>query len=174
MATVEDYRAFRDAGRRLADLHVGYEEVEPYTVSYREGDPRTWVMDDPEAFYRVEKMRFGGRRPNLDRTTIHYNERITLTDIPEAAYRYIVNGKSAIEHVMERQGVTKDTYNPKTKKGSDIVNDANRYAIETMGDPAYPLMLLRRVITVSLRTVEIVDALPPLRLGTAAKCEAAE
>ena len=119
-------------------------------------------------------MHFGGKRPNLDRTTIHYNDRITLTDIPEMAYRYVVNGKSAIEHVMERQGVTKDTYNPRTKKGSDIVNDANRYARETMGDPSYPLMLLRRVITVSLRTVEIVDALPSLRLAAAAKAEAAE
>jgi len=174
VVSVKDYRAFRDAGRKLADLHVGYEEAEPYAATYREGDPRTWVVEDAEAFYRVEKMRFGGKRPNLDRTTIHYNDRITLTDIPEAAYRYVVNGKSAIEHVMERQGVTKDTYNPRTKKGSDIVNDANRFAIETMGDPAYPIMLLLRVITVSLRTVEIVDALPPLRLGAAAKAEAAE
>ena len=61
--------------------------VEPHPVTYREGDPRTWVVDDPEAFYRVEKMRFGGKRPNQDRTTIHYNDRITLTDVPEAAYR---------------------------------------------------------------------------------------
>jgi predicted helicase len=131
-------------------------------------------VDDPEAFYRVEKMRFGGKRPNQDRTTIHYNDCITLADVPEAAYRYIVNGKSAIEHVMERQSVTKDAYNPKTKKGSDIVNDANRFAIETMGDPEYPLALLRRVITVSLRTMEVVDALPPLRLKATARAEAAE
>ena len=131
-------------------------------------------MADAQAFYRVEKMRFGGKRPNLDRTTIHYNDRITLTDVPEAAYAYVVNGKSAIEHVMERQSVTKDTYNPKTKKGSDIVNDANRFAIETMGDPEYPLTLLRRVITVSLETMKIVDALPPLRLKTAVEAEAAE
>ncbi|WP_306120648.1 MULTISPECIES: type ISP restriction/modification enzyme [unclassified Roseitalea] len=173
VASVEDYRAFRDAGRTLANLHVGYEEVEPYAATYREGDPRTWVVDEPEVFYRVEKMRFGGKRPNLDRTTIHYNDRITLTDVPEAAYRYVVNGKSAIEHVMERQSVTKDAYNPKTKKGSDIVNDANRFAIETMEDPEYPLTLLRRVITVSVETMRIVDALPPLRLPTEVS-EAAE
>ena len=179
---VEDYRAFRHAGRMLADLHVGYEDVEPHPVAYREGDPRTWVVNDPrtwvvndpQAFYRVEKMRFGGKRPNQDRTTIHYNDRITLTEVPEAAYRYVVNGKSAIEHVMERQSVTKDAYNPQTGKGSDIVNDANRFAIETMGDPAYPLTLLRRVITVSLRTMEIVDALPPLRLHGDVRKEAAE
>ena len=173
VASVEDYRAFRDARRELADLHVRYQQVEPFPSTYRQGDPRTWVVNDPEAFYRVEKMRFGGKRPNLDRTAIHYNDRITLTDIPEAAYRYVVNGKSAIEHVMERQSVTKDAYNPKTKKGSDIVNDANRFAIETMGDAEYPLTLLRRVITVSLETMKIVDALPPLRLPTEVN-EAAE
>lgn len=138
--------------------------MEPFAATYREGDPRTWVVDDPKAFYRVEKMRFGGKRQNLDRTRIHYNDRITLTDVPDAAYRYVVNGKSAIEHVMERQSVTKDAYDPRTKKGSDIVNDANRFAIETMGDPTYPLMLPQRVITVSLRTMEIVDALPTLRI----------
>ena len=131
-------------------------------------------MNGPQAFYRVGKMRFGGKRPNQDLTTIHYNDRITLTDVPEAAYRYVVNGKSAIEHVMERQSVTKDAYNPKTGTGSDIVNDANRFAIETMGDPAYPLTLLRRVITVSLRTMEIVDAVPPLRLHEEVRKEAAE
>jgi predicted helicase len=86
----------------------------------------------------------------------------------------VVNGKSAIEHVMERQSVTKDAYNPKTKKGSNIVNDANRFAIETMGDPTYPLTLLRRVITVSLETMKIVDALPPLRLEAEAGAQAAE
>lgn len=160
VANVEDFRAFRDAGRALADLHVNYDTVEPFEVTYREGDARTWVVDDPEKFYRVEKMRFGGKRSNLDRTTIHYNDRITLTDIPDAAYRYVVNGKSAIEHVMERQSVTKDAYDPRIKKGSDIVNDANRFALETMGDPAYPLLLLRRVITISLQTTAIVDGLP--------------
>ncbi|MBD3816910.1 MAG: hypothetical protein IE913_10805, partial [Halothiobacillus sp.] len=57
-----------------------------------------------------------------------------------------------------------DSYNPKTKKGSDIVNDANRYAVETIGNPAYPLELFQRVITVSLRTMEIVRGLPTLEI----------
>ncbi len=64
----------------------------------------------------------------------------------------MVNGKSAIAWVMERQRV-------KTDKKSQIVNDANRFAIETMGDPAYPLRLLAKVITVSLETVKIVETL---------------
>ena len=124
-------------------------------------------MEDPQAFYRVQAMRFGGKRPNRDRTTILYNDRITLTGVPEEAYRYLVNGKPAIEHVMERQSVTTD-------KTSGIVNDPNRYATETMGDPAYPLLLLRRVITVSLETMRIVDALPPFRMAEEARPEAAE
>ena len=165
VASAEDYRAFRDAGRALADLHVGYDEVEPFDVTYEQGDLRLANIGDPVVFYRVEKMRFAGKRPNLDKTRIVYNDRITLTGIPEAAYGYVVNGKPAIEHVMERQSVTVDKHDPAKNKGSDIVNDPNRFANETMGDPAYPLLLLRRVITVSLKTVEIVNALPPLRLS---------
>jgi predicted helicase len=65
---------------------------------------------------------------------------------------------------MERQAELKDSYNPQTKKGNDIVNDANRYAYETVGNPAYPLELFQRVITVSLRTMEIVRSLPRLEV----------
>ena len=75
-----------------------------------------------------------------------------------------MNGKPALGWVMERQGVLKDSYNPKTQKGSDIINDANRYATETVGNPAYPLELFQRVITVSLRTMEILRSLPKLEV----------
>jgi predicted helicase len=78
-----------------------------------------------------------------------------MSGIPLEAYDYVVNGKPALEWVMERQCV-------KTDKASGIVNDANRYAIETVGDPAYPLRLFQRVLTVSLETMKIVKALPPL------------
>ncbi|SUB00844.1 Hef nuclease [Pannonibacter phragmitetus] len=161
---IEDFRAFAQAGRDLADLHVGYETVEPYPVTFKQGHPDTWVIDDPQAFYRVTKMKHAGKRPNLDKSTVIYNANITMQDIPLAAYDYVVNGKPALEWVMERQAVLKDAYNPKTKKGSDIVNDANRYAIETMNNPAYPLELFQRVITVSLRTMEIVRGLPKLEV----------
>ncbi len=107
-------------------------------------------------------MRFGGSGKTKDKTTIIYNSNITITDIPGEAYEYVVNGKPAIEWVMERQGVSVDRYNPATKKGSDIVNDANRYAVETVGDARYPFDLLCRVITVSLETVKIVHGLPKL------------
>lgn len=154
---VEDYRAFRDAGRALGDLHVNYETVEPYPVTFKQGDLRLAHIPDPEAFYRVTKMKFGGSGKTKDRTTVIYNANITIQGIPLEAYDYVVNGKPALEWVMERQGVRQD-------KDSGIINDANRYAIETMGNPAYPLELFQRVITVSLETMKIVKALPKLEV----------
>jgi predicted helicase len=153
--TASDFWAFSKAGRALAGLHVNYEQVEPYVVTIAQGDLRLANIPDPERFYRVEQMKFAGKRPKLDKSTVIYNANITMTGIPLEAYDYVVNGKPALEWVMERQCV-------KTDKASGIVNDANRYAIETVGDPAYPLKLFQRVITVSLETMRIVKALPPL------------
>jgi len=153
--STEDMWAFVQAGRSLGELHVNYEEVDPYPVTYKQGSLALATIKDPESFYRVEKMKFGGKRPNVDKTTVVYNSNITMTGIPLEAYDYVVNGKPALEWVMERQCV-------KTDKDSGIVNDANRYAIETVGDPAYPLKLFQRVITVSLETMKIVRALPKL------------
>lgn len=153
--TAADFWAFSRAGRELGDLHVNYETVEPYPVVIKEGDLRLADIPDPQKYYRVEKMKFGGKGKNKDKTVVHYNARITMTEIPLEAYDYIVNGKPALDWVMERQCV-------KTDKASGIVNDANDYAIETVGNPAYPLELFQRVITVSLRTMEIVNALPAL------------
>lgn len=152
-----DFWAFVEAGRKLGDLHVNYETVEPYAVTYKEGDLRLANVADPVAFYRVEQMKFAGKRPNLDKTTVIYNPNITMTNIPLEAYDYVVNGKSALDWVMERQCVKKD-------KASGIVNDANDYANETMHNPAYPLKLFQRIITVSLETMKIVRSLPKLEI----------
>ena len=157
VSDVVDFRAFRDAGRTLAELHLGYEKVEPFavTVNTGEGLPQT---TSPETLYRVVKMKHDkGKDRKPDRTRVIYNAHITLSDIPLEAYDYVVNGKSAIQWVMERQGV-------KTDKASGIVNDANNYAIETMQNPAYPLDLLQRIITVSIETMKVVRGLPPLRV----------
>jgi len=151
------FHAFVDAGRRLGDLHCDFDAAEPYPVIFARGDTGLAPPADPESFYRVEKMKFAGKRPNVDKSTIVYNPNITVTGVPLEAYDYVVNGKSAIDWVMERQCV-------KTDPASGIVNDANRFAIETMGDPAYPLKLLQRVITVSIETMKIVRALPPLEV----------
>ena len=155
--TFDDFIAFRDAGRVLGELHVKFETVEPYLVTFREGDHRLIpeAEADPEKFYRVTKMKFGGKGKEKDKTTVIYNDTITMQNIPLEAYAYVVNGKPALEWVMERQVV-------KTDKASGIVNDANDYANETIGDPRYPMDLFRRVITVSLETLRIIEALPKL------------
>jgi predicted helicase len=88
-------------------------------------------------------------------STVLYNHKITVSGIPLSAYEYVVNGKPAIDWVMERQCV-------KTDKDSGIVNDANDWANETMHNPRYPLELLLRVVTVSLEAMRVVNALPGL------------
>ena len=126
-------------------------------ATFRDGDHRLLpeAVADPKKFYRVRKMKFGGKGKAKDRTTVIYNENITMQNIPVDAYDYVVNGKSALEWVIERQVV-------KTDKASGIVNDANDYANETIGDPKYPLELFQRVITGSLETMKIVNTLPSL------------
>ncbi len=158
----KDFWAFVEAGRELGNLHCDYEAVEPYPVTFAEGALELAHIPDPEKFYRVEKMKFhkvrnkeGKLEP--DKTTVIYNSNVTITGIPLEAYDYVVNGKAALDWVMERQCV-------KTDKASGIVNDANRFAIETAGDPAYPLKLFQRVITVSLETMKIVRSLPNLEI----------
>ena len=151
----EYFWAFSRAGRDLVALHVDYEKVDKYPLTIEAKGNLT------DTDYRVEKMKFAkkkdpetGKSVN-DRSAVIYNSKITLIGIPEAAWDYVVNGKAALSWVMERQAVRED-------KDSCIVNDANDWAIETMGDPRYPLELFQRVVTVSLETQKIVAALPPL------------
>lgn len=146
----EDFWAFSKAGRALAHWHLNYETVEPYKATLDTGTTPYSQLSD-EDFY-VEKMKFAKKG---EKGTVVYNKRITIKDIPLEAYEYVVNGKPALEWVMERQGVS-------THKDSGIVNDANDWAIETMNNPAYPLELFLRVITVSLETMKIVKSLPKL------------
>ncbi|WP_162561030.1 type ISP restriction/modification enzyme [Microcystis aeruginosa] len=88
---------------------------------------------------------------NKDKTMIIYNSHINLSDIPLEAYDYIVNGKSAIEWIMERYQITK-------YKDSGIVNDPNDWS----DDSRYIIDLVKRIVRVSLETVKIVNSLPPL------------
>ncbi|WP_455479308.1 DEAD/DEAH box helicase [Bartonella sp. B23] len=154
---VEDFWAFVTAGRKIGDLHMNYENVEPYPVTYKQGDPSTWNISDEVSFYRVEAMKFAGKRGELDKSTVIYNAQITMQNIPLEAYDYVVNGRPALEWIMERQVI-------KTDKASGLVNDANRYAVETVGNPAYPLELFQRIITVSLETMKVVRSLPKLEV----------
>jgi predicted helicase len=149
------FRAFTQAGRELGDLHCDFDSAEPYPVTIAQGDLRLAHIPDPASFFRVERMRFAGKRPNLDRTSIIYNHNITITAIPLEAYEFVVNGKPALEWVMERQCV-------KVDPASGIASDANSFANETMGDPAYPFELFCRMITVSIKTLQVVRSLPSL------------
>jgi predicted helicase len=148
--TIADFRAFTRAGRALGDLHVDYEQVAEFSGA-NVSEPKK-PSSDRKTLYRVEKMRFGKGK---DKSVIHYNELVTVAPVPLEAYEYVVNGKSAIEWVMERQSVTTDT-------ASGIVKDPNAWAIETVGDARHPLSLLLRVITVSLESMKIVRSLPAL------------
>ncbi|KVP46022.1 DEAD/DEAH box helicase [Burkholderia ubonensis] len=148
--TAADFWVFSKAGRKLADLHVNYETVEKYPLQIEGGG---LLLTDAD--YRVEKMRYGKNGKDKDLTTLIYNAKITVKGIPLEAYEYVVNGKPALDWVVERQCV-------KTDKDSGIVNDANDYAIETMNNPRYPLELFQRVVTVSLETMKIVKSLPSL------------
>lgn len=166
--TFSDFKAFSDAGRKLADLHLNYEDAEKYPVKFSgtlKHNGKDFINASSADFY-VTKMKHPkktdeetGKRVD-DLSKIIYNGKITLEGIPEEAYDYVVNSKSAIAWVMERQAVT-------THKASGITNDANDWAIETMGNPKYPLELLQRVITVSLETMKIVNNLPKLDLKKA-------
>lgn len=147
---VEDFWVFAKAGRDLAHWHLNYETVEPYKATLDTGST-PYSQLSAEDFY-VEKMKFAKKG---EKGMVIYNKRITIKDIPLEAYDYVVNGKPALEWVMERQGVS-------THKDSGIVNNANDWAIETMNNPAYPLELFLRVITVSLETMKIVKSLPKL------------
>ncbi len=160
--SADDFWKFVTAGRELGHLHVNYETVEPYPVTFKKGNPKQTEISNPEKFYYVTEMKFAKAanekgKSQKDKSTVIYNSNITITDIPLEAYEYIVNGKPALEWVMGRQCV-------KTDKKSGIVNDANRYAVETVGNPAYPLELFQRVITVSLETMKIVKNLPKLEI----------
>ncbi|EJF80292.1 type ISP restriction/modification enzyme, partial [Bartonella doshiae] len=155
--SAEDFWSFVNAGRKLGHLHVNYEDVEPYPVTFKKGNPKQADIPNPEKFYYVTEMKFAKAGKEKDKSTVIYNSNIIMTDIPLEAYEYIVNGRPALEWVMGRQCV-------KTDKKSGIVNDANRYAVETIGNPAYPLELFQRVITVSLETMKIVKNLPKLEM----------
>lgn len=153
---VDDVNVFMDfykAGKKLAELHLNYETVAPCPGVKVEGDRALTGTDDDYDYYKiVDKMRF---RSKQDHSAILYNGHITVTDIPEKAYEYIVNGKSAIDWIVERYCVSID-------KKSLIKNDCNDWSREHK-KPRYILDLLLSVINVSVQTVDIVKGLPKLK-----------
>jgi predicted helicase len=143
----QDFWAFSKAGRGLAQWHLNYENVEPYPLKEHSDQ---FAFEEKE-HYRVRKMSFGKRGGKEDKTTIIYNSHITLAGIPIEAYDYVVNGKPALEWIMERYQFTRD-------KDSQITNDPNDWS----DDPQYILNLFKRMVRVSLETMKIVNGLPAL------------
>lgn len=144
---VKDFWGFSLAGRSLSELHLNYESVDPYPL---EEVVKTTVTDAYE-MYRVQKLTFLGRK---DKSGIIYNQNITLRGIPEESLEYMVNGKSALEWIIERYQVT-------VHKASQIRNDPNEYSRE-IGNPRYIIDLIKRIVTVSMETNRIVALLPAL------------
>ena len=135
----QTFWAFVKAGRRLADLHVNYEQQPEYPLEHVEKGQLNW---------RVEKMRLG-----KEKTSLIYNAFLTLRGIPPETYEYRLGNRSALEWVI-------DQYQVSTDKRSGITNDPNR-----ADDPEYIVRLIGQVITVSLETMKIVKALPELEIA---------
>ncbi len=146
---VETFIDFYTKGKQLAELHLNYEEVPAYpdvnVVNKKATNPN----------YEITKMRFAQKN---DKSTIIYNDFINIENIPSKTYEYIVNGKSAIEWVMDR-------YQISTHKESNITNNPNDWANE-QNKPSYILDLLLSIITVSIKSVDIINSLPVLNFDT--------
>ncbi len=156
-----DFRAFSKAGRDLAHWHLNYETIDPYPLE-EHSDILALI---PAKHFIVQKMEYA--RPTAaqkaagqkwDKTRIIYNSHITLSGIPPEALTYVVNGKPALEWVMERYQVTID-------KASGIKNDPNDWAKEH-NQPRYIIDLVKRVVRVSVETMKIVNSLPALNERT--------
>ena len=172
---IEDFMLFSKIGKQLADLHLNYEQVPPaeQVKVFMNNCPvskeqlQTWfaepngeeLLKKAYPYYSVEKMRFEKVRDEKgklvpDKSVIIYNNNIRLENIPLEAYEYIVNGKSAIEWIMERYAISTDS-------ASGITNDPNDWSKEHQ-KPTYILDLLLSIINLSLQTNKLVDQLPSL------------
>lgn len=145
----KDFKAFMQAGRALADLHLNYETVDRYPVE---------EIGDASNPGRTEKMSYPNKikdpetgKKTSDYTVLKVADNLIIRGIPLRAYEYVVNGKSALGWLIDRYQVRAD-------KKSGIVNDPNDYS----DDPRYIVDLVERVITVSLKTLDIIGALPAL------------
>lgn len=153
----EDFEAFRAAGRKLMDLHIGYETVKEWPVECRvDGEPDNGQAD-PDA-YRIGKPMHWGKHPDTkkpDRSVLEINSRCRLVDIPDEAHEYTVSGRSPLEWAIAS---LKHKYN----KDSGITDDPNGWHVWADDEDAFELIRhLRRLVRVSVETARIVAALPP-------------
>ena len=143
---VKDKEKYVEIGKRLMDLHLNYEKVPMYDgIS---------IESKSNPSYEVKKMKFAKvKKSEKDRSTIIFNTDLTIRNIPDKAYKYIINGRSAIEWIM-------DQYQVKTDKKTGITDNPNNFS----DDPKYIFNLLLRIINVSVQTVDLVNRLPKLEI----------
>ncbi|MFP6102529.1 type ISP restriction/modification enzyme [Helicobacter pylori] len=140
VALSEDFKELSMLGKELAELHLNYESGEMHTsVKYT-----TLMNAEMEGYYDVDKMTKKG-------DSIIYNQNIAITKIPQKAFEYVVNGKSAIDWVIER-------YQKTTDKDSLIENNPNDYA-----GGKYIFELLCRVIKLSEKSVDLIEKISEKR-----------
>ncbi|PZS90098.1 DEAD/DEAH box helicase [Stenotrophomonas maltophilia] len=149
----EDFWSFSRSGRELAKWHLNYETVEPYPLGQAGELPLGDDTQNKVTQMAWVKSRVAGKLVE-DKTALKVNAKTVLTGLPPEALEYVVNGKPAIEWLIERYALDTD-------KASNIVDDPNDWAAEH-GDPAYIVNLVKRICTVSVETMKIVKALPPL------------
>ena len=125
------------------DIHLNYEKMPVYN--------KVVITNTGKYNYKVTKIKFD--KKYKDKSVIIFNDDITISNIPEKAYQYIVNGKSAIEWIM-------DQYRIKTDKKSGIIDNPNDYS----NDPKYIFNLLLKIINVSVQTVDLINQIPPLAI----------
>jgi len=153
-SSVDEFHAFTDAGRRLLDLHIGYETVEPYPL--QESIQAPVDLSDADLYRVVKKMRYPKHGSHTDRSTLIYNDHITLHGIPDQAHDYQLGSRSALDWIIDRYWI-------RTDKPSGIVNDPNNPT-----NPRHILDLIKRVTTVSVETMRIIRALPSVRESNSA------
>lgn len=150
------FHTYASVGRELADLHVNYERVEPYPSVQEEASLH--APADPWERYRITKMQFlSKKRRDTSSKRIKYNDYVTLTGIPVEAQGYSISGRSPLEWIIDR-------YQVKTDKASGIVNDPNDFLRE-QGRPDAVVDLIKRLVTVSMRTQELLETLPAFEIS---------
>lgn len=149
--SLERFTQLADAGEQLGGLHMRYEDVDPYPLDV---EIRAGVDEHDRETWRVQKMKW---RTKDDHTAIVYNPKVTIAGIPPEAEKYLLGSRSALAWIIDR-------YQIKTDKASGIVNDPNLWCDEH-DDPTYIVELIKKVTTVSVRTVEIVKSLDARGVG---------
>lgn len=148
------FEQLASAGRRLAGLHVDYETATPYPLDVK---LKPGASAEDRTTWQVSKMKWGKKKDTGtgkqvdDRTTIVYSPKVTISGIPEKAEQYMLGPRSALAWIIDR-------YQVKTDKASGITNDPNDWCDEH-DDPTYIVDLIKKVTTVAVETMKIVDSL---------------